>query len=122
MRLIDADNAKEYLLDAGRADPHQPVEITRLAGGVSNEVLYVGFPADRGRDFVLKQAREQLRVADPWFCSVDRIWREVEVLRICQRLLADLEARCPRVDLTRVAAAYEFARTAHHGQKRPDRL
>lgn len=100
MRLIDAANAKEYLRGAGRADPHEPVEISRLAGGVSNEVLYIGFPADRGRDFVLKQAREQLRVADPWFCSVDRIWREVEVLRICQRLLADrddLSVKTPRI-------------------------
>jgi 5-methylthioribose kinase len=45
-------------------------------------------------------------VADPWFCGVDRIWREVEVLRICERVLTAeggerragcLLARTPRI-------------------------
>jgi len=87
MLVIDASNAERYLRDAGRIEPADQVEITRLAGGVSNEVLYVAFPRDPSQDFVLKQARERLRVADPWFCGVERIWREVEVLRICQRVL-----------------------------------
>ena len=39
-----------------------------------------------GDDLVLKQVREQLKVAEPWYCSVDRIWREVDVLRICATL------------------------------------
>jgi tRNA A-37 threonylcarbamoyl transferase component Bud32 len=35
----------------------------------------------------LKQARPQLRVPDPWFSDVERIWREVEVLEISERAL-----------------------------------
>jgi 5-methylthioribose kinase len=58
-----------------------------LAGGVSNVVLLVSLP-DRGERFVLKQARGKLRVKEDWQCSVERIWREVEVLRICGELLA----------------------------------
>ncbi len=88
MLLIDAASAERYLRDAGRLGANDAVEITRLAGGVSNEVLYVAFRGEPSRDFVLKQAREQLRVADPWFCGVDRIWREVEVLHLCERVLA----------------------------------
>jgi 5-methylthioribose kinase len=88
MLLINETNAERYLRDAGRITVGDAVEIARLSGGVSNEVLYVAFPREAARDFVLKQAREQLRVADPWFCGVDRIWREVEVLRICERVLA----------------------------------
>jgi len=38
---------------------------------------------------VLKQARPQLRVPDPWFCSVERIWREVAVLRLCETRLVE---------------------------------
>jgi hypothetical protein len=105
MLLIDAANAEQYLREAGRLGPRDAVQVTRLSGGVSGEVLYVAFPGEPQRDFVLKQAREQLRVADPWFCGVDRIWREVEVLRICERVLAAwadaspgrLLARTPRI-------------------------
>ncbi|MCH7729229.1 MAG: phosphotransferase, partial [Planctomycetes bacterium] len=64
------------------------VDVRVLAGGVSNIVLYVS--RDTGGDFVLKQAREQLRVPDPWFCSVERIWREVAVMRLCGEILADV--------------------------------
>ena len=107
MLFIDAASAERYLRDAGRLGANDAVEISRLAGGVSNEVLYVAFRGEPARDFVLKQARQQLRVADPWFCGVDRIWREVEVLRICERVLAaraddvsrgpPLLARTPRI-------------------------
>lgn len=101
MRLIDAGNAVEYLRNSGHVGAGDNVVVTRLSGGVSNEVLYVGFPDAPQRDFVLKQAREQLRVADPWFCDTNRIWREVDVLHLCQQLLAarrDLAARTPRVE------------------------
>lgn len=87
MRLIDAASAADYLRETGRLDPDEKVQVTELTGGVSNVVLLVERASDRP-DFVVKQARGQLRVAQPWFCSVERIWREVEVLRICQRVLA----------------------------------
>lgn len=89
MLFLTADNAEEYLRASGRIAPDEAVRIERLAGGVSNEVLYIRRLDDCQGDFVLKQARPQLRVADPWFCSVERIWREVEVLRTCQRVLQE---------------------------------
>jgi 5-methylthioribose kinase len=87
MQLLDETNAEAYLRERGWVARGERVVVRRLAGGVSNEVLYVARPDRIDRDFVLKQARPQLRTPEPWFASIERIWREVEVLRICQRLL-----------------------------------
>lgn len=88
MLLIDQDNAEAYLRDQQWIPPQQPVRIRELAGGVSNTVLHVEpIGPSTMRPFVVKQARPQLRVAVPWYCSVERIWREVAVLRICRELL-----------------------------------
>ena len=89
MFLVDATNAPQYLRDTDRVDPDERIEVRELAGGVSNVVSYV---AREGEDFVLKQSREQLRVADPWFCTPQRIWREAEVMRVCERLLRERSA------------------------------
>ena len=78
--------AAEYLRASGRIEPSEPVQVSELAGGVSNVVLLVKLPA-RGERFVLKQARGQLRVKEEWLCPVERIWREVDVLRACGELL-----------------------------------
>jgi 5-methylthioribose kinase len=86
MREIDATTAESYLRETGRIAPDAPVSIRELAGGVSNVVLLVSRPNGESL-FVVKQARGQLRVADPWFCSVARIFREVDVLEICRRVL-----------------------------------
>jgi 5-methylthioribose kinase len=43
--------------------------------------------ADGERCYVIKQARPQLRVAQPWFCSVERNWRELAVLKACAAIL-----------------------------------
>lgn len=88
MEVIDAANAEAYLRRMGWIAREARVTIERLAGGVSNEVLYVAFADSSAPDFVLKQARPQLRTADPWFCSTERIWREVEVLHVCRRITA----------------------------------
>jgi 5-methylthioribose kinase len=115
MFVIDEHSAEAYLRKAGRIEPETTIRLQRLPGGVSNEVLYVAFPDRPERDFVLKQAREQLRVAALWFCSVERIWREVEVLRICRDLLASwpqrLRATTPAV-LFEDRENYCFAMTA----------
>ncbi len=92
MRLLDEHNAAAYLRETGRVDPAEPLDVQFLAGGVSNVVLYVRRPARADGDFVLKQARPQLRVPDPWFCSVERIWREVAVLRLCEARLSGVPA------------------------------
>ena len=50
-------------------------------------VLLVERPDRPGHAFVLKQARAQLRTEQPWFSSIERNWREADVLRACQQLL-----------------------------------
>lgn len=56
-----------------------------LAWGVSNVVLRVDTPA---LSFVVKQSRKQLRTQIDWFSRLDRVWREVEVLRSLETLSA----------------------------------
>ncbi|MFO0817659.1 MAG: aminoglycoside phosphotransferase family protein [Pirellulales bacterium] len=87
MQLLDEHNAADYLRAARHVGEKERLEIRFLSGGVSNVVLHVRRPERTDGDFVLKQARAQLRVPQPWFCSVERIWREVAVLEICQQML-----------------------------------
>jgi aminoglycoside phosphotransferase (APT) family kinase protein len=87
MLLIDERNAESYLRSTGRVAPDEPVHVRELTGGVSNMVLLVERPQRQGQDFVLKQARAQLRTERPWFSSVQRVWREAEVMALCTRLL-----------------------------------
>jgi 5-methylthioribose kinase len=56
-----------------------------LAWGVSNVVLRV--TPITGEPLVVKQSRGQLRTNDPWFSRLDRIWREVDVMRCIEPLL-----------------------------------
>jgi len=83
MHEIQSENAAEYLLSKKLAEP--PVTVTPLAWGVSNLVLRIG--SGTGEEFVLKQSRAQLRTADPWFSRLDRIYREVGVMRVLSPLL-----------------------------------
>jgi 5-methylthioribose kinase len=85
MRTIDETNVCHYLRETGRIPADAPLRARRLAGGVSNEVLLVEAVDAGGPRMVVKQARERLRVADDWRCTVERIWRETETLRLCQR-------------------------------------
>ena len=91
MQVIDIQTAEAYLRAAGHLDEDEAVTIKTLPGGVSNCVLYVQRTTDAGADFVLKQAREQLQVEVPWFCSMERVWQEMAVLEDCRRLLAESE-------------------------------
>ncbi len=91
MLLIDASNAEDYLRHTGRIAPDETVRVRELAGGVSNVVLLVSRTTGEPR-FVVKQVREQLRVPEPWYCSIERIWREVDVLEVCHRALAETSA------------------------------
>jgi 5-methylthioribose kinase len=92
MFLLDPTTTEQYLRNRGELDPQETVRVTELSGGVSNQVLLV--ERSRGDRFVLKQAREQLRVQQEWKCDVTRIWREMDVLRLCGELLD--EARIGR--------------------------
>lgn len=93
MQLIDEQSAVAYLRGKNLLDADEQVSVHELTGGVSNVVLYV--ERSVGTDFVVKQARNQLRVAAPWFCSVERIWREVETMRVCTQLLEDAATKPP---------------------------
>jgi 5-methylthioribose kinase len=124
MHLLDEENAVGYLCAAGWVDPHERVDVRLLAGGVSNQVLLIERPDRPESSFVLKQARPQLRTAAPWFATVERIWREVDVMRACERLLSTadpgakpLAVRVPRVlfeDRGEFAFAMEAAPADHH--------
>lgn len=81
MQLLDAHSAPDYLRRVGLLGANEPITCRELAGGVSNCVLYIARPTRPHDALVLKQARPQLRTADPWFCSVERILREIDVLR-----------------------------------------
>jgi len=87
MRPVDEHSVESYLRDSRRIAPGESVRARELGGGVSNMVLLVERPEELGGPFVLKQARAQLRTAQPWFSSVERNWREADVLAICTRLL-----------------------------------
>ena len=87
MRLLEHHNCADYLRDVELVDVDEAVSVQLLTGGVSNVVFHVHRESGRRDDFALKQARGQLRVEQPWFCSVERIWREVEVLRVCRAVL-----------------------------------
>ncbi|HUG69769.1 MAG TPA: hypothetical protein VMM76_18600, partial [Pirellulaceae bacterium] len=93
MQLIDQQTAADYLRQGKLIVQNEEVSIRELPGGVSNVVLYVTRTTES--DFVIKQAREQLRVAASWFCSVERIWREVETMKVCTHLLIDSSTRPP---------------------------
>ena len=98
---LDANNAADYLRSAGQIGPSESIHAHELSGGVSNSVFYVS--RSIGNDFVLKQGRERLNVAEPWFCSMERIWREVDVLRICERLTRSHQFSSPlRVETPRL--------------------
>lgn len=83
MHEVHPENAVEYVLAEGLAEP--PVTVTPLAWGVSNLVLRIG--SGSGDEFVLKQSRAQLRTVDPWFSRLDRIYREVGVMRVLSGML-----------------------------------
>lgn len=83
MQEITPDNAAAYVLEHRLAVT--PVTVTPLAWGVSNVVLRI--ESGDGDAFVLKQSREQLRTAAPWFSRLDRVWREVAVMRLLGTIL-----------------------------------
>lgn len=80
MLLLDYPSLPNYLRDRQAIGAQEPITVRTLNGGVSNAVFLIERSPPH-LSFVIKQAREQLQVAEPWFCSVERIRREVAVLR-----------------------------------------
>ena len=83
---IDSGNAAEFLKGRGLVGNNELISVRELGGGVSNVVLRV---SRREGDFVVKQSRPQLRTQAAWFSSLDRVFREIEMLRVLAPLLPD---------------------------------
>lgn len=90
---VSAENAREYFGGEGAAvwkrlncDSHdlEGMSAEELAWGVSNVVIRVELS---DQSFVLKQSRKQLRTNIDWFSQLERIWREVDVLRTLESVL-----------------------------------
>jgi 5-methylthioribose kinase len=80
MFLLSAENALEYLIDAGRLPAGSRADVAPLAWGVSNVVLRVD--PESAPPLVLKQSRPQLRTKIEWLSRCERIYREADVLRV----------------------------------------
>lgn len=85
MHEITESNVLRYLHDTGRLPRETSATGTTLAWGVSNVVLRVH--PESGPDFVVKQSREKLRTKADWFSRLDRIWREMDVMKALAPLL-----------------------------------
>lgn len=85
---IQETTAPAYALERGLFPAGADVRAEWLSGGVSNVVLRLtDHPS--GREIILKQARERLRVQAEWRSRLDRIWREVSVLRTIGPLFSE---------------------------------
>ena len=73
-----------YLRASGRIDPQEPLDIRRLAGGVSNRTVLVR--RRNGEAWVLKQALPKLRVQVDWFSDPARNEREATGMRWLEML------------------------------------
>lgn len=85
---INVATAGDYLRQTDRVAKDCQLAVRELAGGVSNVVLLIEVIEQPNEAFVLKQARQQLRVDELWTCDIRRIWREIDVLQALQPLLA----------------------------------
>jgi aminoglycoside phosphotransferase (APT) family kinase protein len=84
-------NAAAYLAQRGWVGEGF-CQVEELAGGVSNVVFRV--KTLKGW-FVLKQSRSQLRVNDPWFSDLSRVYREIDAMELLGQSLP--EGLIPRV-------------------------
>jgi 5-methylthioribose kinase len=111
MLELTEENASEILHAHGHLTDPRTAKVRELSGGVSNAVFLI---EDCGERFVVKQARGKLRVQADWQCSVERIWREVEVLATCNELIPKDKEQwfCVPQILWTDQALYAYAMTA----------
>jgi 5-methylthioribose kinase len=82
---LSPENTPQWLRDRNLLPRNSTPQVEALAWGVSNVVLRVTF--DSHSALVVKQSRGRLRTPDPWFSRLDRIWREVDVMRVLEPVL-----------------------------------
>lgn len=85
MLEIGPDNAVAYLRERGWLPDRCVAHCSALSWGVSNCVLRVA--VEGAADLVLKQSRAQLRTKAAWFSRLDRIFREIDILRLLAEIL-----------------------------------
>jgi len=93
MLEIDTTNVIDVLFELGHLDSKAGATVEWLSWGVSNCVLRIDCGGDRA--LVVKQSRRQLRTEVAWFSQLERIWREVDVMRYLKDVLPD--GAVPRV-------------------------
>tara|TARA_Y100000590_G_scaffold464365_1_gene633623 strand:+ start:942 stop:1976 length:1035 start_codon:yes stop_codon:yes gene_type:complete len=93
---LSIDNATDYCKAQGLVAPKETLRITELTGSsVSNCVLLV---TTSSKQFVLKQPYKQLLVSQEWFIDRNRIWREVDWMRVLSPKLGEAIPRIVFVD------------------------
>ena len=80
MDIENEDELRNYLVSVQGIDVDDITGVQVLKGGISNRTVLVRRAS--GKDLVIKQALQQLRVKDPWFSDPARIHREAEGIRI----------------------------------------
>ncbi len=85
MLELDANNTLDYLRRRGDVADLEQARVELLGWGVSNVVLRVTRPASD--DLIIKQSRTQLRTKTEWISRLDRIFREIGMLRLLEPLL-----------------------------------
>ncbi len=84
MNIEDVTQLTSYLREKGHIGAREQLVVRLLEGGVSNRTVWVG--RENGKDLVVKQALEKLRVKEDWFSDPARIHREAEGIRLLERM------------------------------------
>lgn len=95
MYILEVETTPEYLIRQQVISDPAEVRVSLLTGGVSNRVLLVEFMDPRRENWVVKQARDRLAVEQEWLCSVERVIREMDTLRICNQLVRQTQTDSP---------------------------
>ncbi len=83
--IEEASSLTAYLRERGELQPDQTLQAFKvLSGGVSNKTVWVRL--DDGREWVIKQCLEKLRVQVDWFTSPERIHIEALALEYLPEL------------------------------------
>lgn len=85
MLELDAANTLDYLRRRGDVPHLERARAEMLGWGVSNVVLRITRPG--ADDLIIKQSRTQLRTKTEWISRLDRIFREIGMLRLLGPLL-----------------------------------
>jgi len=104
--LLDESTVAQYLKTRKVFSPSAEIEVETLAGGVSNVVLAV---KAEGKEFVLKQALPELKVATKWVVEQRRALVEARALEVLHTLTPPSVPKLIDVDAERFVLLIERA-------------